>query len=156
MSRKTTTIQISPMTRTTVEIKQLRCGDLNNRSSVHFINEFICFAIFQNYYYQIVNIDEIGSNDKPVANTSKLKMLLGSQEVTNEMKKLLIAKPIVSESHQQQKQQSQTPPPPSSSSSPPSQSHPATDAIAKSEIKPNVSTTSSSSSPATVPSKNEQ
>lgn len=98
------------------------------------------FAPAQNYYYQIINIDEIGSSDKTAANSSQLqKMLLGTPDVTNEMKKLLITNP------NQNATESQPQPQPSSS-----------DAPVKSDVKPNVSTTSSSTSPPTAPPKSEQ
>lgn len=99
---------------------------------------FVLFSLLQtqNYLYQIIKIDEIGSNDKTAANSSQLqKMLLGTQEVTAEMKNLLITNPNATE-------------PPATS--------PVSDAAVKSDVKPNASTTSSLSSPASVPSKTEQ
>lgn len=110
------------------------------------------FALAQNYYYQIMNIDEIGTNDKTAANSSQLqKMLLGTQDVTNEMKKLLITNPNPNATESQSKSQphAQSPLPPASSST-------SSDATIKSDLKPNVSTTSSTSSPATAPPKSEQ
>lgn len=118
---------------------------------------FSHFVRTQNYYYQIINIDEIGSTDKTAANPGQLqKMLTGTQEMTNDMKKLLINK---SNAIEAQQSSSTTITPVSSSS----------DATVKSaDAKPNAvvaTTINSSSSPpaattttatAPVPSKSEQ
>lgn len=133
-----------------VEIKLLRYGDLTFIFRVHNVNVNIYFVMSvvaspQNYYYQIINIDEIGSNDKTAANSGQLQKMLFPQDVTNDMKKLLITKPMATESQ------------PSPSSTPASTSS-ADATVVKPDVKPNVSTTSSSSSPAaaTLPSKSEQ